>query len=205
MRKNIKVSIILIITISFAFASCSVYQSLVNVTRLKFKLAGVDNVYVANVPVMNKTKLSDFSFLEIAQISASVLQKRLPVACVLNINAVNPNDGKGGYARTNASLQSFPYRLVVDSKEILTGNISSPVPIPGTGEQITIPLAIQFDLMQNFQDRGYESLVNVVLSIAGKGNGNSNVELYAKPVIGTELGNISYPGELKIVEKQFTN
>jgi len=53
------------------------------------------------------------------------------------------------------------------------------------------------------QDHGFESLVNLALNISGTGSGNSRLTVYTKPTVNTVLGNITYPGELKIVDKEF--
>lgn len=199
-----KKTILIFSSLLIILAGCSIYKTFQNLSRLKFKLANVSNLYVAGVNFSGKNKLSDFAPMEILTFSSNVLKGTLPVSFTLNVEAKNPNDGTGGYPRTNATLEAFPYRLLIDNKEILQGNISSPFVIPGTGESSIIPLSIGFDLVQTFKEHGYESLINLALRLSGLGNGNSNVQLFAKPVVGTELGNISYPGELKIVEVNFS-
>jgi LEA14-like dessication related protein len=198
-----KKSILLIALIVFVFTSCSIYQSIVNVSRLKFKLGIVNDVRLANISLDGKTKLADFSPMDALKLTSSLTKGSLPISFVLNIDVKNPNDGTGGYASTNASIVSLPYRLFVDEKEILTGDISSPVTIPGTGEATAIPLSINFDVVKNIQDRGFQSVLSLALNIAGTGNGSSRLAVYTKPTVSTVLGNISYPGELKIVDKEF--
>ena len=202
--KSTKYSVLILILFGLMFSQCSLYKTAMNMTRLKYRLSGMENIYIAGVSVGHKSKLSDFSVLEIAQISSSVIRGSLPLSFVLNVAALNPNDGTGGYPKTNATIKSFPYRLVIDQKEIFTGNIFSPFYIPGTGEEITIPLSIQFDILKNFENKGYESLVHMVLILAGKETGSTHLELYARPVVGTDYGDLEYPGELKIIEKEFS-
>jgi len=160
-------------------------------------------VRLADISLDGKTKLKDFSPMDAIKLTSAISKGTLPISFILNIDVKNPNDGTGGYAATNASIVSLPYRLFVDDKEILTGNISSPVTIPGTGEATAIPLLINFDLIKNMKDHGFESIVNLALNIAGTGNGNSRLSIYTKPTVSTVLGNISYPGELKIIDKEF--
>ncbi|MFA4924465.1 MAG: hypothetical protein WC557_09760, partial [Ignavibacteriaceae bacterium] len=176
-----KKSILLIALIVFVFTSCSIYQSIVNVSRLKFKLGIVNDVRLANISLDGKTKLADFSPMDALKLTSSLTKGSLPISFVLNIDVKNPNDGTGGYASTNASIVSLPYRLFVDEKEILTGDISSPVTIPGTGEATIIPLSINFDIVKNLQDRGFQSVLNLALNIAGTGNGSSRLAVYTKP------------------------
>ncbi len=200
-----KKSILLLVAAMFIFTSCSIYKSIVNLSRLKFKIGIVNNVRLADISLDGKRKMTDFSPFDGIKLTSAITKGSLPISFILNIDVKNPNDGTGGYAATNASLVSLPYRLYVDDKEILTGNISSPVTIPGTGEATVIPLAINFDLIKNIKDHGFESLVNLALNIAGTGNGNSRLTIYTKPTVNTVLGDITYPGELKIVDKEFSD
>ncbi|MBE2280983.1 MAG: hypothetical protein IAE91_11370 [Ignavibacteriaceae bacterium] len=189
---------------AFIFTGCSVYQSIVNLTRLKFKLDGVTSISVAGINVLGKNSISDFNFGEIASVTASVIQGTLPVALTLNVAALNPNDGTGGYAQTDATLKSFPYRFVVDGKDFITGNIANPISIPGTGQTTNIGLNFSLDLAQLLAGQGYESLLNTVLMIAGVGKGQTQIALYAQPVVSTIIGDIQYPGEIKIIDTEFT-
>jgi hypothetical protein len=204
-KAGVIVSGILIFLMAVTLVQCSLVQTIINLTRVKFKLEGVENIYVANVPVMNKTRLSDFSALDMLQLSTSVLKGTLPVTFVLNVNAVNPNSANGKTIAQSATITSFAWRLVVDSKEVLRGNITHPITIPGNGQQTIIPIAIGFDLMKTFKDKSYEGLMDVVLRTTGRSTGATSIELYASPSIHTELGTIAYPGEIKIISKEWTN
>jgi hypothetical protein len=143
--------------------------------------------------------------MELLQISSSFAKGSLPVSFTLNIEAKNPNTGTGGYPRTNASINSFPWRLLIDDKETISGNISSPVSVPGTGETEIFPLRITMDLVPFFKEKGYESLINLALNIGGYGKTSSRIALYAKPSVSTSVGVINYPNELKIVSTGFNN
>ncbi|QQS37568.1 MAG: hypothetical protein IPM56_06335 [Ignavibacteriales bacterium] len=207
MNRKLRLITFFIVSLTFAFSniSCSVFQTIQNLSRLKFKLGAVNQFTFNGVNISNKNKLGDFSAMEIISITSAVANGKLPVSFTLNIDALNPNDGKGGHPRTNVSLTSFPWRLLIDDKETISGNISQPVQVPGTGETSIIPLQMNLDLASFFKDKGYESLINLALNIGGKGGSSSKLTLYAKPVVGTSVGNISYPNELKIVNYEFTN
>ena len=189
----------------FVLASCSVYETFVNLTRLKFKLDKVSNFELNGVNLSNKKAISDFSPQEILNISGMFATGKFPVSFVLNVDAKNPNDGTGGYKSTDATIQSFPWRLLIDDKETISGNISQPISVPGTGEVTIIPITIQMDLIEFFQNEGYQSLINLALTLGGENGSTSKLTLYADPVVKTPLGNISYPGEVKIVDYSFTN
>ena len=196
---------LLILSLIFFVSGCSVYETFVNITRLQFKLGKVNNFELNGIDVTNKNKLSDFNFQDVLNISSMVSSGKLPVSFVLNVEAKNPNDGTGGYKKTNAVIKSFPWRLLIDDNETISGNIEEPISVPGTGEITIIPISIQMDLVQFFKNRGYESLINLALALGGKDGSSSKLTLYADPVVSTMFGDISYPGELKIVDHSFTN
>lgn len=195
---------LLFVVIIFSSLSCSVYETIANLSRLQFKLGNVNGFLLNGVSISDKAKLDDFSAFDIIKLSTAVVQGSLPVSFTLNVEAKNPNDGTGGYKKTDATLKSFPWRLNLDEKEILTGNISSPVTVPGTGDATIIPIQISVDLVKLFKDQGYESLINLALNLGGKGGSASKLTIYAKPTVTSPLGDITYPGELKIVNVEYT-
>ncbi len=200
-----KIILPLLLLFAFTNISCSIYKTLVNISRLKFKLGKINNLTVSGISVEGKTKLSDFNAMDILKLSSSFAGKKFPVSFTLNVKAKNPNDGTGGYPSTNATIKSFPWKLLIDNKETISGNISRPISVPGTGQITTIPIQMNVDLLKFFGDKGYESLIKLALSVAGEKGYSSNIALYAKPTVSSPLGDITYPGELKIVSKQFTN
>jgi len=197
--------ILLIISLIFLIVSCSVYETIVNISRLKFKLGKVDNFQLNGIDISNKSKLEDFNFQDLLKLTTAFSSGSLPVSFTLNVQAKNPNDGTGGYKQTDANIKSFPWRLLINDKETVSGNINEPVFVPGTGEVTNIPIGINLDLMELFKDKGYEEVINLALTLGGKEGSSSKLTLYASPVIGTSLGDIKYPGELKIVDQEFTN
>ncbi len=193
------------VLLSLNFISCSVYKTIVNVSRLKFKLGNIENLEVSGVHFDNKKSVSDFNSLEILKLTASLIRRTFPVTFVLNVEAQNPNDGNGGYPRTDIMLKSFPWDLYIDDKQTVSGNILSPISIPGTGEIVTIPIEIKLDLYKFIQDKDLNSLINLALSIDGVKGHSSNVTLFAQPTVSTSIGDITYPEQLKIVGMNFTN
>ncbi len=192
---------ILVLTVS----GCSVYKSLVNLSRLQFKLGAVNGFTLNGVSLSGKSKLSDFSSIDILRISQAVANGALPVSFVLNVQAKNPNDGTGGYSNTNATITNFPWRLLINDKETISGGLKNDVSIPGTGEVSNIPIQMSLDLVKFFQNKGYEDLINLALAIGGNQGSSSDLALYARPTVSTSIGPIQYPQELRIVSLSFTN
>jgi hypothetical protein len=176
-----------------------------NLLRLQFKVGNINGFKVNNIDITNKSSLKDFSPTDVLTLTSSFSQGKLPVSFVLNVDAKNPNDGTGGYARTDATLKSFKWRLFIDDTETISGDIDSPVTVPGTGEVTKIPLRINIDLFQFFKNQGFDKIINLALTLGGKNSTTSKITLYATPTVSTIFGDIKYPGELKIIDTQFTN
>ena len=205
MVKVMKKLYIYVFLLVFTVGGCSVYKSLVNLSRLQFKLGNVNGFALNGVNLSNKSKLSDFSSIEMLRISQAVASGSLPVSFVLNVEAKNPNDGSGGYPNTNATITNFPWRLMINDKETISGGLKNSVTIPGTGEVSTIPIEMSLDLVKFFQNKGYEDLINLALAIGGNQGSSSKLTLYARPTVSTSIGPIQYPEELRIVSVSFTN
>lgn len=194
---------VVVLLIMVAFAGCSVYQAITNVSRLKFKINSVAGFKLAGINIENKRKISDFASVDALKLSAGFINGKLPVQFTIYVDAKNPNDGTGGFARTDVTLDSFPYKLYIDDKETISGDITSNVLIPGVGESSIIELNIKLDLIDFFKDQGYNRIIDLALAIGGKNGSSSRIKLKAQPIIGTPFGSIPYHGEITIVDYQF--
>jgi hypothetical protein len=197
--------VISIISLTFLLTSCSVYQTMVNLSRLKFKLGAVNNLTLNGINISNKKSISDFNATELLKLTSVITSGKLPASFTLNVEAKNPNDGSGGYPKTDATLKAFPWKLEIDNVETISGDIGSPVSVPGTGEVTNIPLTMNLDLIEFFGNKGLDNLVNLALALGGQEGSSSKLTLYATPTVSSPLGDIKYPGELKIVDQSFTN
>jgi hypothetical protein len=201
MKKIILISVALLFTTS----GCSVYETMINLSRLKFKLGAVNNFTISEINFSNKKSLSDFNPVELLKLTSVFSSGKLPASFTLNVEAKNPNDGTGGYPKTDATLKSFPWRLEIDEVETISGNIGAPVSVPGTGEITNIPLTINIDLIEFFGNKGFDNLLNLALALGGQQGSSAKLSLFATPTVSSPFGDIKYPGELKIVNQSFTN
>lgn len=201
MKKILLLSVAILLTAS----GCSVYETMVNLSRLKFKLGTVNNFTISEINFSNKKSLSDFNPVELLKLTSVFSSGKLPASFTLNVEAKNPNDGSGGYPKADATLKAFPWRLEIDNVETISGNIGAPVTVPGTGEVTNIPLIINIDLIEFFGNKGFDNLLNLALALGGQQGSSAKLSLYATPTVSSPLGDIKYPGELKIVEQSFTN
>ncbi len=176
---------------------------LANLQRLKFRLSGVRDFRLLGLDIGGKTKLSDFGAVDALRMVESYRSKKLPVDLVVDVLAVNPNDGTGGTRPTTSTLTGLECRLLIDGKPTVTGNIDGPVEIPGTGQESVIPIRISLDLLEFFGDKRYEDLLQLALAIGGRDRNPSRLSFDAQPTVSTPVGPIAYPGRITIVSAEF--
>jgi len=176
---------------------------LANLQRLKFKLSGVRDFRLLGVDISGKSKINEFSAMDALKIAESYRTKKLPVEFVVDVLAINPNDGTGGAQKTTSTLTGLECRLLIDDRPTIVGNIDEPIEIPGTGQESMIPLRLSLDLLEFFGDKRYEDLVQLALAIGGKSRTAGRIALDAKPTVSTPHGPITYPGRVTIVSTEF--
>jgi hypothetical protein len=190
-----------------ALASCAALNDmasvLANLQRLKFKIGSVRDFRLLGLDISGKARLSDFNATDILKVAQSYTARKLPVEFIMDVLAVNPNDGTGGTTRTASTLTALECRLLIDGKPTVTGNIDRPIEIPGTGQESVIPLRLSLDLLEFFGDRRYEDLVGLALAIGGRTGSPARLSLDAQPTVSTPLGPITYPGRVTIVSTEF--
>ena len=186
--------------------SCATLQdlagALMNIQRLKFKLGQVHDFALMGIPLGAKTGLTDFSVTDGLKLLQGFRSKRLPAEFVLDILAVNPNDGTGGSRQTVSTLTGLESRLLIDGTPTIIGNIDQPVEIPGTGQETVIAIRLGIDLYEFFGSKGYEEIIGLALAIGGRGDA-SRLSLDAQPRVTTPFGPITYPGRITIISAEF--
>jgi hypothetical protein len=189
------------------FESCAALDQmasvLANLKRLQFKVGGVRDFRLLGLDLGGKTKISDFAAMDALRLVESYRAKKLPVDFVVDVLAVNPNDGTGGTTKTTSTLTGLECRLLIDNQPTVTGNIDNPVEIPGTGQESVIPIRISLDLLEFFADRRYEDVLGLALAIGGRTRTPARLSLDAQPTVSTPLGPITYPGRITIVSAEF--
>jgi hypothetical protein len=197
-----KVFLIFVLS-AIIIAGCAVLNTFQNIARLKYRIQSTENYRVNGVQVDNKRSIKDFSPVEMLKLTSGIVRGSLPATFTINIEAVNPNDGKGDNPRTDLSIVKFPWRLFLNDKEIVAGNISSPVYVPGKGESVIIPIQVQTDIIKLVKEKSIEDIIALLQKLGGIHGTTSKIKLLVKPSLGTPIGNIEYPDEITIADKSF--
>jgi len=198
---------VIILAAGLLLQSCATLNdmasALANLQRLKFKIGAVHGFKLLGIDLGGKSRIADFSAADGLKAFQAYQSRKLPVEFVLDVLAVNPNDGTGGTRRSTSTLTGLECRLLIDGKPTVTGNIDRPIEIPGTGQESVLPLRLSLDLLEFFGDKRYEDLLGLALAIGGKNGTAARIALDAQPTVSTPLGPITYPSRITIVSTEF--
>src|SRR4030066_1313594 len=123
-----------ILMLSSCAAIDEMAAALANLQRLKFKLSGVRDFRLLGIDIGGKAGLGDFSALDALRLVQSYTSRKLPIEFVVDVLAVNPNDGTGGTRKTGSTLTGLECRLLIDGQPTVVGDIDQPLGIRGTGQ-----------------------------------------------------------------------
>ncbi len=190
--------------LSASLNSCATLNALAGLSRIQFKLDNVQSVRLAGIDITNKHSVSDFSVMDGINLAAAFASGHFPLTFTLNVDAKNPNPPSSIAAFNALKISDFPWRLLLNGQQTIAGNIGAPVGVPPGGGTTVIPLQASIDLKQFFVNQGYDQLLQLALALSGRG-GVSHVQLQAQPTMSTPIGSLRYPGELTIVNTQFSS
>lgn len=207
MKKNyIIASIALLFSVAFLF-SCAqikqITQTLANLENLKFKLGDVNNFRLYNVSLTDKKNISDFSVVDAAKFLNLFNQNKMPAEFTLNLLVKNPNDGAQGTSKQLATISKLDWRLIIDDVPTINGTINQSISVPGSSQEVEIPIGISLDLLEFFNNKSYESLFNLALAIGGVNSSAARLKLDIKPTVSTPIGAMVYPGRITVLNTEF--
>jgi hypothetical protein len=173
-------------------------NSLTNISKLVFSLEGISNMTIEGIDVSNLRTIKDFKVMDAMKIANAYRNKSLNTSFNVNVKAENPNGTAQGQKNIPATIENLAWDLFIDDSKTVSGDLASPVKVPGGGAEQIIPLRINMDLVSFFGNRGYDELIDLALSIGGIKKEPSRVMLKAKPTVSTSFGPITYPGSIDI-------
>jgi hypothetical protein len=189
--------------ISASLNSCAALNALSGLSRIQFKLNNVQSVQLAGINLSNKHSISDFNVMDGINLAAEFASGHLPLTFTLNVAAKNPNSPSNSILSA-LQVTDFPWRLLLNGQQTVSGNIGAPFGVPPGGTIAILPLQVSVDLKQFFANQGYDQLLQLALALSGQG-GASQVQLLATPTMSAGGLSLRYPGELTIVNTQFSS
>ncbi len=187
---------------SASLNSCATLNALSGLSRIQFKLNNVQSVQLAGINIANKHSISDFSVMDGINLAAAFASGHFPLTFTLNVDARNPNSPGASSFVNSLQVTQFPWKLLLNGQQTISGGIGAPVGVPSGGATTVIPLQVSLDLKQFFGNQGYAQLVQLALALSGQG-GASQVQLLAQPTMSAMGFSLQYPGQITIVNTEF--
>ena len=165
---------------------CAAASQLAALRQVEFRVDPLSAPAVAAIPLDRVHTYTDLTAADLARLGMAVTYGALPMDLTVHVSGRNPESNS-----VTARLVAMDWAYLVDGREAVSGRLTDPVSFaPGAAEDI--PLHVQFDLMQAFDERGRD-LVEVALALAGQGSGSHRVTFRVAPTVDTPLGPIQYP------------
>lgn len=199
--KKIKYTAVIVLLV--LLSGCSALKTLDNITNLQFKIDSISDFEVQDIKLGDKNQLGDFSPTEILRLIPAFTSGSLATSFNLNLLVKNPNATDNSTNSLKLDIVSFPWELHFNNKKIIGGNIAEPISLTGIGKEEKLALRIDLNLFDLLSGNSLNELLSTTLQVGGKNSSTKNISIYAKPVIGTIIGNISYPEQIKIVDYEY--
>ena len=178
-----------------ALSGCATLQQVLALRNVAFTVDHVSDLRLAGVDLGQVTSFADLGFADAGRLTRAVAQRELWLDFELHLLAENPADNT-----VDARLVRLDWTLLLQSRETLSGVFSEET-LLRPGRPTDVPITISLDLIEFF-DGSARDLVELALSLAGRGGAPKDVTLQATPVVETALGPIRYPRPITIVSRE---
>ena len=180
---------------TFTFlTSCDVVKQVSQVSNLSkcdFRLESVQQLTLAGVNMQNVRSISDVNMFEAAKLASAAVSEEIPLNCILNIEAKNPNT-------SDAGITKIDWILLIDDIEMTKGILDQPVTIPANNGTAVIPVQVKVDLRKALSGKSADAIINFAMNLAGAGNKPTRFTMKMKPTISVSGIPVSYPGYVNI-------
>lgn len=164
---------------------CAAATQLAALRQVEFHFDHIESPELAGVRLERTHTYSDFTTSELTKLAEAVTSGLLPMSLTVHVTGLNP-----GTNSVTAKLVAMDWVYLVDGREAVSGRLSDPVSFkPGVVQDI--PLRVQFDLMEAFDQRG-RTMLELALAIAGQNYGSHKVVFQVTPTVETPIGPIHY-------------
>ena len=162
-----------------------------NFAKCDFRLNTVDNIRLAGVNVQKVKNLSEINILDVAKITAALVNNTLPLSLTLNYDVRNPNKQK-------AVMNAMAWIFYIDNVEMTRGQMNQRVEVMPNNGIATMPLQLSVDLKKVLTGRSLDAVKNFGLNLAGAGNKPTRITLKVKPTIVVSGMSIIYPDYITV-------
>jgi LEA14-like dessication related protein len=161
--------------VTLLFSSCSMLKNFSNAVAMKDCKYSFNKV--SNVEVAGFSSDTQFSFLDIAKITALLngTAESIPLSMNIVLDVENPNEKDAGF-------EKMDYILNIDEVDLLSGQLSEPFFVSANSKS-QLPINLSVDLLTLLRGESKEPVLKVVKNLLGIGDEESNVQLKIRPTI----------------------
>ena len=178
-----------------ALSGCATLQQVLALRSVDFTVDRVSDLRLGGVDLGRVTSFADVGFADAARLTRALAQRDLQLDFQLHLLAENPADNT-----VDARLVRLDWTLLLQGRETLSGVFAQET-LLRPGQPTDVPITISLNLVEFF-DGNARDLVELALSLAGRGGAPKEVTLLATPTVDTALGPIRYPRPITIVSRQ---
>ena len=182
---------LIILFVMIGLSSCELlnqFAQMANFANCKFNFDSVDHIEMLGIDLHKGMTKSDLNITQLAQLTTSLLSKKLPVTFNVNVGVDNPNS-------IAAAMAKMDYIISLNGKEVISTTLNKSINVPANGNSVvTIPITT--DLFQLFSGESADAIVNLAFKLAGASSDPVNVGLKVKPYITINGQQLAYPDYL---------
>jgi hypothetical protein len=184
---------IALLGLSVVLFSCGVATQVLGayaLTQCKYIFKSITGLNIAGLNLQNGSLLNNT--LAAANLLSAINSPNgsLPINFTLNLDVTNPGI-------QTALLNSANYILEVDGIQLTQGAMDHQIQI-ASGQNMTLPIAVGFDLKKVMSGKSADTMKNLVYNFAGIGNSSSNVTLKLQPSFMVNGSPVSTPSYIPI-------
>ena len=184
-----------IVATLLALSGCATLQQVLALRNVEFTVDRVSDLHLGGVDLERVTSFADVGFADAERLTRALAQRDLRLDFELHVLAENPADNT-----VDARLVRLDWTLLLQGRETLSG-VFAEATLLRPGQPTDVPITISLNLIEFF-DGSARDLVELALSLAGRGGAPKEVTLRATPIVDTALGPIRYPRPITIVSRQ---
>ncbi len=178
----------------FGFA-CSTKNDVEAFKEAKYSLAGIDEMRVNGINLLNKKRAEDFSFSDAAVLFSAISDNKLSAFSKIGLNVELDEQSK----ERSMTVTQLKWQLLVDGQHTLSGLVNEPVELHNGLNTIAINTPILLTQENGKTDFNKILRLATMLSQEDKEN-RPAVSLQIKPTIRTSVGPIEIPGFISVTK-----
>lgn len=182
----------LLLLVPLFFFACNTKRDVDAFKEAKYDLAGIEELRVNGISMLDKKRAEDFSFSEAARLFSAFSDNKLDATSTLGLQVQLPE----GSEERSMTVTQLKWQLLVDGKHTLSGLVSEPVELKNGLNTITVKTPIL--LTEENGSVNYNNVLQLATLLNKEATNRPPVVLQIKPTIVTSVGPLELPSFINI-------